>query len=117
MGSRQVLLSGRIAVGRVRVVLKDGLEPLLSVILGAQRREIVQRRFGLGWVWRLGRQVFDGEVTLTILEKDRGQAQAPAVEIQFDLREVEWIKSQFQGAAGPLWVHLIAIALWLKAIL
>ena len=84
---------------------------LLSVILGAQDREIIQRRLGFRRVGRLGRQVFDGQMALTILDHDGRQTHERAVEIQFNLGQVEGIKAQFEGAPRIRGSDLVTIAL------
>src|SRR3990170_1326715 len=69
---------------------------LLSLILRAQRSQIVERGFRFGRVRWLRRETLDGEVALAVLDDDRRQAQARAVEVKFDLREVKRIEAEFE---------------------
>ncbi len=84
---------------------------LLGVILCAQRGQVVERGFRFGRVRWVRRKPFDGEVALAVLNDDRRQAEARAVEIEFELREVKRIEAEFECAPRQVRLDLVAIAL------
>ena len=79
---------------------------LAGLIFGAQRGQVVQRRFRFRRVGRLGGQTLNGEMALAVLNHDRRQAERAAVKIELDLRQVEGVEAEFEGASrhgGSTW--------------
>ena len=51
------------------------------------------------------------EMLLAALLQDGGHALRLALEVQLDVREIEGIEAQFEGAAGEARIDLVAVAL------
>src|SRR3972149_3465906 len=106
-------VSGRVRLGEGQLGELEWAEfaLLLSLILRAQRSQIVERGFRFGRVRWLRRETLDGEVALAVLDDDRRQAQARAVEVKFDLREVKRIEAEFERPTSQMRLGLLAIGL------
>ena len=50
-------------------------------------------------------------MALPLLDEDSREAERCGLEIEFDLAEVEGVEAQFERAAGPARIDLVAIAL------
>ena len=74
---------------------------LLGVVFSAERGEVIQGRFWLGWLERLRREMFDGQMALPLLEDHRSHAHERALEVQFHLGQVEGIEAQGIGTNRP----------------
>jgi len=50
-------------------------------------------------------------MTLSLLDENRRETERNRIKIQFNLAEVEGVETQFERAAGPARIDLVAIAL------